>query len=426
MPSPSFEFDPFPKGLYTAEALLDGFDPDRPETYATMRDTLIYQEFVVGGGAACGDYVTAMSRALHDNGINQALADAVSGEKIVAIMGGHAGSRKDSVYAETARLSAKLAAAGFTLASGGGPGIMEATHLGAAFGADPGLEVALKELAADSVPAAIPKNASKLVRTDGTIDSVIAEALGLYLAPAVRIMRTLGRTGGLGIPTWLYGHEPTTPFARPIAKYFQNSIREDGLLALATNGIVYMQGGAGTLQEVFQDAAQNYYKTFPNGPGKAGHFSPMVFYGDFWTKKIQVRPVLEALFGRPAKKPERNIGNEYADWVRYLADPDDVVAHLLRFDANPSPELSLLRKNVSIPSFDILDHILPDTVFVDHDVWHGAISSSLPTFGDNGTCYNSRAMQKINRDRLTWVEDIGEISACNNNGTMRAIRCAVR
>ena len=39
-------------------------------------------------------------------------------------------------------------------------------------------------------------------------------------------MRTLGRDGGLGIPTWLYGHEPTTPFARVIAKYFQNSIRE--------------------------------------------------------------------------------------------------------------------------------------------------------------------------------------------------------
>ena len=135
MPSPSFEFDPFPKGLYTAEALLDGFDPDRPESYAEMRDTLIYREFIAGGGAACGDYVTAMSRALHDNGINQALADAVSGERDWRRDHGRpCRFRKDPIYAETARLSGKLAAAGFTLASGGGPGIMEATHLGAAFG----------------------------------------------------------------------------------------------------------------------------------------------------------------------------------------------------------------------------------------------------------------------------------------------------
>ena len=79
-----------------------------------------------------------------------------------------------------------------------------------------------------------------------------------------------GLTVGLSIPTWFYGHEPSNPFASHIAKYFSNSEREDGLLAVATAGIVFVPGGPGTLQEVFQDAAQNAYETY-------GQSSPMVF-----------------------------------------------------------------------------------------------------------------------------------------------------
>jgi len=94
----------------------------------------------------------------------------------------------------------------------------------------------------------------------------------------------------VAIPTWLYGHEPTTPLSPRIAKYFQNSIREDGLLALATHGVIYAEGWAGTLQEIFQDGAQNYYHTF-------GEFSPMIFLSaNYWTATIPVKPVLEALF----------------------------------------------------------------------------------------------------------------------------------
>ena len=52
MPVPSFEFQPFPRGLYTADALSKGFDPAVPATFAAMRDTLIYREFIAGGGAA--------------------------------------------------------------------------------------------------------------------------------------------------------------------------------------------------------------------------------------------------------------------------------------------------------------------------------------------------------------------------------------
>jgi predicted Rossmann-fold nucleotide-binding protein len=70
----------------------------------------------------------------------------------------------------------------------------------------------------------------------------------------------------LAIPTWVIAGEPISQFASHIAKYFSNSIREDGMLAVATTGIVFAPGGAGTMQEIFQDAAQNAYRTFGRSP----------------------------------------------------------------------------------------------------------------------------------------------------------------
>ncbi len=52
-----------------------------------------------------------------------------------------------------------------------------------------------------------------------------------------------------------------------------------------------MEGKAGTIQEIFQDAAQNYYETF-------GPFSPMVLFGvEYWTKTYPVAAVMQKLFG---------------------------------------------------------------------------------------------------------------------------------
>ena len=70
----------------------------------------------------------------------------------------------------------------------------------------------------------------------------------------------------LAIPTWVNVGEPISQFASHIAKYFSNSIREDGLLAVATAGIVFAPGGAGTMQEIFQDAAQNADRSFGRSP----------------------------------------------------------------------------------------------------------------------------------------------------------------
>jgi hypothetical protein len=57
-----------------------------------------------------------------------------------------------------------------------------------------------------------------------------------------------------------------------VAKFFSNSLREDGLLAVSVGGVVYAPGSLGTVQEIFMDAAQNHYDTY-------GYVSPMVFLG---------------------------------------------------------------------------------------------------------------------------------------------------
>jgi predicted Rossmann-fold nucleotide-binding protein len=89
-----------------------------------------------------------------------------------------------------------------------------------------------------------------------------------------RVVRDQWPVGGesLGVPTWVYADEPTSAFSTHIAKYFTNSIREDGLLALARSGVVYTPGGAGTAQEIFTDAAQNTNTLYEVR-------SPMVFLG---------------------------------------------------------------------------------------------------------------------------------------------------
>ncbi len=93
----------------------------------------------------------------------------------------------------------------------------------------------------------------------------------------------------MGIPTWLYGHEPPTPFATKIAKYFANSVREDGLLTIAKGGIIFSPGSAGTIQEVFQEVTQNHYLSF-------GYASPMIFMNtEFWTNETPIYTYLQEL-----------------------------------------------------------------------------------------------------------------------------------
>ena len=51
--------------------------------------------------------------------------------KTVGVMGGHGLLRTDTMYRQIIFLSKQLTELGFLMVSGGGPGAMEATHLGA-------------------------------------------------------------------------------------------------------------------------------------------------------------------------------------------------------------------------------------------------------------------------------------------------------
>lgn len=282
-------FRPIRGDLYTAPELFAGFDPADPGSFAGTTDFAVYRWFVTSGGASSDQGFSTMMQALHDNAVTQALRKFLLGRRCVAVMGGHKLRRDDPQYAQVVRLSRHMVRFGLCPASGGGPGAMEATHLGArlANADDRTVSDALATLAA---APAIPGSLKHLVGPDGRVsDQAVAEAHA-WFAPAFQLAERLPAGGpSLAVPTWHYGHEPSSPLAGGIAKYFQNSIREDGLLAIATEGVVFTPGKAGTVQEVFQDACQNYYRSF-------GRFSPMVFLGRaFWTEHMPVRAVLAAL-----------------------------------------------------------------------------------------------------------------------------------
>jgi predicted Rossmann-fold nucleotide-binding protein len=287
--NPTLPYQPFHAKLYTPGELFDGFDPARAASYAETVDFRTYRHFVRTGRGTDAPYFEGMMQSLHDNSLAKALHAFLRRRKCVAIMGGHKLERGSPIYRQVAALARSLTRAGFLMASGGGPGALEATHLGAALSTGPpsALEEAMTALAAEPV---LPP-AGEVVGERGRIDPALLTKLHAWFRPAYLVSSKIRRAGrSVAVPTWHYGHEPSSPFASHMAKYFQNSLREDGLLAIATYGVVYAEGRAGTLQEIFQDAAQNYYRT-------CRWFSPMVLLGTrYWTRTYPVATLLERLF----------------------------------------------------------------------------------------------------------------------------------
>jgi predicted Rossmann-fold nucleotide-binding protein len=247
----------------------------------------------------------ALAQRLHDHAIDDALHDLLyaTGEHrpVVAIMGGHAMKRSDAAYRRVARIARALASKGYLIATGGGPGAMEAGNLGAWF------------------------SRHEPVELEAAIDLLVEEVdyhEHHYLELGYRVRERFPEGGeSLAIPTWFYGHEPSNQFSTHIAKYFSNSLREDGLLAIATHGVIYAPGSAGTVQEIFMDATQNHYGVFE-------WISPMILFGtEYWTKTRPVRPLLESL----AK------GKPYADLISCSDSVDEVVRFVLEHPPIRSP-----------------------------------------------------------------------------------------
>lgn len=282
--SAELPFRPYRSGLYTVDELYEGFDPASPGSFwQRARDSRIYAYYdELRRRGEPIPIMESLALRLHDHAIEDALQDLLFGgpagpRKVVAVMGGHAMRRDQAIYREVARMARALARAGYLVATGGGPGAMEAANLGAYL--------------AERDDAALDQALAILV---GDVDYSSHRYLELGVEVRRRWPRAEGRGESLSVPTWFYGHEPSNVFASHIAKYFANSVREDGLLAIASHGVVYAPGSAGTIQEVFMDACQNHYGTFPL-------ISPMVLLGvEHWTTRLPVWPLLRAMSsGRP-------------------------------------------------------------------------------------------------------------------------------
>lgn len=287
-------------GLYESDMLYKGYDYHRPESYADCYDGVVYKHFL-HTGKITEDPLESIARSLHDHfirkGIN-ALVDCYDKKKVVGVMGGSAMLRTDEAYRNVALLSKQLTESGTLMISGGGSGAMEATGLGGLMAGRTveELDDALRILA--DAPS---------YRSEG------------YLEASFRVLEKypqMGKYECLAIPTWLYGHEPTSPFASKIGKLFENSIREDTLLTIAYGGLIYAPGSAGTMQEIFQEAVQNHYLTL-------GMSSPMIFLNShFWTEEMPAYTMLRHL----------SETGKYKNLILHLTDsPDEAADIILQF-----------------------------------------------------------------------------------------------
>ena len=298
-PALKMPFDIFREHLYSAESLYQGYQLGKPGSYKDSYDQQVYQHYLNMGKSAT-DIKETLARTLHDHSMTNAMNDFLAHfdeRQVVGIMGGHGLLRTDEAYRQVVMVSKTLAENGCLMVSGGGPGAMEATHLGAWMSGR---------------------------SEEETLDALdmLKEAPSFkdrwWLDMALQVMQKYPQEQyvSLGVPTWLYGHEPATPFATHIAKYFDNSIREDSILTIAKGGIVYSPGSAGTMQEIFQEAVQNHYLSF-------GYASPMIFMNkEYWTEEMPVYLLMEHL----VKK------GKYKNLLMSLTDSvEEVVKTILEF-----------------------------------------------------------------------------------------------
>jgi len=316
---PGLPFNPFSPGLYSPAELYDRFDPAHPlpaVTYHACLDWVIYESFMDPGTRLERpvDVDVTLMRRIHDSSMTDSLnslLDQVQRSRCVAIMGGHDRGRDEPVYRKTAELALQLTRSGYFVVTGGGPGLMEAANLGAYCAGFDTAEFVLNKALCDL--AAAPR-----------YDHPYWLTCGYRTWKSLPAPTDPQRGRSLGIPTWFYGHEPPNVFATDIAKYFENSVREEGLLAISQGGIIFAEGNSGTVQELFQDANQNYYRTY----GRCK--SPMVLFNpDYWNpgsghdtdpadRRKPVYPLLQKL------AREKN----FEDYVLLSDDIETIVAFL--------------------------------------------------------------------------------------------------
>ena len=303
--------------LYTCEELFEGFDPNDKMGYHKTLDYKIYEQYVEQGKDFPKSIHVSLMRRLHDHSITEALMEAIAGQKVVAIMGGHGIERSSPFYQKVARISWELTQKGFLLVSGGGPGIMEATHVGAYFATR-----SLDEMN-DGIQMMSVRPSNAIPGKEYSDWDWLHRAMKVIKASPLTSDWMKAKSMSIGIPTWLYGHEPPAPFATHIAKYFANSVREDGLLAIAKHGVIFAPGSAGTTQEIFQDACQNHYAAYNTDSRVKRFVSPMILFGiEHWTK---VRPVWNLM--QTVTQNQR-----YQELLSLTDDADEIINKIVAYN----------------------------------------------------------------------------------------------
>ncbi|HLB33259.1 MAG TPA: hypothetical protein VJK54_03385 [Chthoniobacterales bacterium] len=277
---PNITGRPYPiyrKSLYTVDELFSGYDPNVPESREQTLDWRIfldeneianYNQSLENPKFAKFNTEEYLARTLHDYFIQEQLDryleqfNSPMHRGIIAIMGGHGVLRSELTYHQMAMISRQLTRDGFLIASGGGEGLMEAANLGAWFA----------PLRDDEM-----NNAIAMLSINGA-DSTDNP---LWLSTAWKVRNDtlhyhFSKRRNLSVSTWLFNAQNV--FATDIAKFFEYSLREQVLISIAKQGMIYAEGSSGTLQEIFESAFQNQYNQ-----DTYKYYTPMICFGEgYW------------------------------------------------------------------------------------------------------------------------------------------------
>lgn len=192
-------------------------------------------------------------------------------QKAVGIMGRGSIKRYSKQYKDAAFIGKVIAENNYMVITGGGPGVMEAIHLGVWFAGRKNQELT----------EALTILSKHWDSNDLCYFEKVKEIKRKY--PRVK------KTFDLSILTYVYGTKLANGFAHNYAVYFNNAIREETIIIAAKDSVILLPGGYGTQIELFMALEYNSdaIETNPSRP-------IILFNSSFW-QTIFAKPFLQKL-----------------------------------------------------------------------------------------------------------------------------------